>query len=328
MTDVHAPGGPFPFLVRLVAWGNVTVVLAFLVENVLMFWLAQPSARSVLSGGGGYWAALAYAVAMVAAVALALRRASYRDDSARITGLVAYLARAAFMAVLLAGTADMVISAIRVEGLLPALVGEPLATQLGQPQWRGPNVHVPLVVLGFVAALFMRGLGFIWLALMVVAAQLLVVIGRFVFSYEQAFMADYVRLLYSALFLFASAYTLVEEGHVRVDVFYASMSLRGKAMVNAFGTLALGMPLCWTILIIGMATPASVINGPVLRYEQGQQGFGMMTKYFLAAFLAVFAVTMLMQFAAYLLKAAADWRGDPDPGAEARLAAQAAAAGH
>jgi hypothetical protein len=80
-----------------------------------------------------------------------------------------------------------------------------------------------------------------------------------------------------------------------------------------FGSLVLGMPLCWLILIIGTASAASVINGPILRFEQGQQGFGMFTKYFLAAFLLVFAVTMLLQFAAYVLKSAADWRNEPDP---------------
>jgi TRAP-type mannitol/chloroaromatic compound transport system permease small subunit len=276
----------------------------------------------VLSGGSGYIAAAGYLVAIVAAVLLALRAAPYREDSARITGLVTYLVRAAFLAVLIAGTADAVISAVRVEGMLPGIVGEPMATQLGQPAWRGRYVHMPLIALSFFIALFFRGLGFIWLALLVVVAQLLIVIGRFVFSYEQAFMADYIRMLYSALFLFASAYTLVEEGHVRVDVFYASMSVRAQALVNGFGSLALGMPLCWLILVIGTASSASVINGPILRFEQGQQGFGMFTKYFLAAFLLVFAVTMLLQFAAYFLKAAADWRGEPDPQNPGRVAAQ------
>ncbi len=314
--------GPLAFLLRLVAWGTVTGLAAFLIENHLMFWMGQGSARSVLAGGSGYLAAAAYVAAAVAAVALALRPAPFRADSARISGFVAYLVRAAFLAVLIAGSVDAVISALRVEGLLPGLVGDHMATSLGQAVWRGTYVHLPLVALSFVMALFMRGLGFIWLALMVVLAQLLVVLGRFVFSYEQAFMADYVRMLYSALFLFASAYTLVEEGHVRVDVFYAAMSVRAQALVNAFGTLALGMPLCWVALILGTQTAASVINGPILRFEQGQQGFGMFTKYFLAAFLLVFAVTMLLQFASYLLKAAADWRGEPDPANPGRLAAQ------
>ena len=61
-----------------------------------------------------------------------------------------------------------------------------------------------------------------------VAAELLIVISRFIFSYEQAFMADLVRFWYGALFLFASAYTLLEEGHVRVDVLYAAFKDRNN----------------------------------------------------------------------------------------------------
>ena len=48
-------------------------------------------------------------------------------------------------------------------------------------------------------------------------------------------MADLVRYWYAALFLFASAYTLYEEGHVRVDVIYAGLSDKVKAYVNAWG---------------------------------------------------------------------------------------------
>ena len=76
----------------------------------------------------------------------------------------------------------------------------------------GPWVHVPLIVVGFVLALFTRTLGFPWLALLIVAAELLIVISRFVFSYEQALMGDLVRYWYAALFLFASAYTLLRRG--------------------------------------------------------------------------------------------------------------------
>ena len=101
---------------------------------------------------------------------------------------------------------------------------------------------------------------FIWLALLVVFAQFQIVIWRFVFSYEQAFMGDLVRFWYAALFLFASAYTLVEEGHVRVDVFYARFSARGKAWANLLGSLLLGAPLCWVIISLGMWSKAAVIN--------------------------------------------------------------------
>ena len=64
-----------------------------------------------------------------------------------------------------------------------------------------------------------------------------IVISRFIFSYEQSFMGDLVRYWYAALFLFASAYTLYEDGHVRVDVFYASMKNKTKSFINAFGSI-------------------------------------------------------------------------------------------
>jgi len=314
MTKDHAEraGGTGPLLLRLFAWGSVAVTLAFLFETWAMHWQGQPSLRA-----GGVWAAAGYGVALAVAVALAWRgqRGPLRADSLRIAAIAGYIARAAFWTVLLIGLVDAAISMARIEGWLPALVGPEMATQLGQPRWRGPNVHMPLVLVGLVLGFVTRGVSFIWLSLLVVVMQLMIVIGRFIFSYEQAFLSDLVRMWYAALFLFASAYTLAEEGHVRVDIFFAAMSRRGKALVNGLGALVLGMPMMWTILILGMQTPASAITGPFLRFEQGQQTFGMMTKYWMAVFLGIFAVTMMIQFASYLLKAGADWRGEPDPNA-------------
>ena len=306
--------GPVPFLLRLFAWGTVTVAFAFLVENWLVHWQDQPGARGFLTSGEGILAAAAYLLAAAAAVGLAALGSNglLRDDSERISALVGYVVRAAFIAVLLIGIVDTVITFLRVEGLLSLLVGDAMADNLRQAAWRGANIHMPLVALSFGLALFIRGLGFIWLALLVVAAQLALVIGRFVFSYEQPFMSDLVRLWYAALFLFASAYTLAEEGHVRVDVFYSAMSVKARALVNGIGSVVLGMSVCWVILIFGTATRNSTLIGPFLRFEQGPQTFALATKYLLAVALGVFAVTMLMQFASFMLKAAADWRGEPD----------------
>ena len=107
----------------------------------------------------------------------------------------------------------MAISFLRVEGFLADVVGAEFATQLGRSMYRGPNIHIPLLIAGFIIALYSRGLGFTWLALMIVVAELVIVITRFVFSYEQAFMGDLMRFWYAALFLFASAYTLLADGH-------------------------------------------------------------------------------------------------------------------
>ncbi|MEM7198451.1 MAG: permease, partial [Pseudomonadota bacterium] len=95
-----------------------------------------------------------------------------------------------------------------------------------------------------------------------------------------------------------------------VDIVYAGMKDRTKGIVNALGSLFMGIPLCWSILIVGMSQKTSIINSPVLNFETTQSGFGLYLKYMMAAFLAVFAKSMMIQFTSYLMAAVADMRGE------------------
>lgn len=308
-------------LIRLFSWMMLAVLAAFLINNYLNFWQGFPGAGAAFGAQahGGALPALAwlqvgiYVLGVVLAALYVTRSKDVplRADSKRISDFNAFIIRAAFWAVLIVGLADMVIAFLRVEGLLEQYFGHELASDLGRSQFRGPYVHMPLIAVSIVLAAFTRTLGFPWLALLVVVAELLIVVGRFIFSYEQAFMADLVRFWYAALFLFASAYTLLEEGHVRVDVFYSGFSSKLKGYVNALGSIFLGMAFCWTILVIGMAGRNNIINSPLLSYEVTQSGFGLFVKYLMAGFLAVFAATMLIQFVSYLLDAVADIREEP-----------------
>ena len=303
-------------LCRVFAWSMIGVLFAFLLNNYLNYWQGWPSASS-LFGGPVTTLGLIQAALYVLAIALAIghvlrsRTVLLRPDSETIYSMTAYIVRAAFWAVLLIGIADAIVSFLRVEGMLPALFGDKLAIDLGRSSFRGTFLHFPMIVAGIVIAKFHRGLGFPWLALLVVAAEMLIVISRFIFSYEQAFMADLVRFWYGALFLFASAYTLLEEGHVRVDVLYAGFKDRTKGIVNATCCVLLGMSLCWTIIIYGMGSQSAIINSPLLSFEVTQTGFGMYVKYWMAGFLAVYAITMLLQFSGYFLESIADFVGEP-----------------
>ena len=309
---------PVNVMARGFAWCGLAVMVIFLLNNYLTNWRDWPGPL-LLDGSAGDQTALAWfqlvlyglGIATVIGYVAATRARPLRPDSNAMYAVTAYLIRASFWAVLLIGLADMVVSFLRVEGLLPALFGPDLATDLGRSQFRGVYVHFPMAALGLVIAALNRGLGFHWLALLVVAAELLIVLTRFIFSYEQAFMADLVRFWYAALFLFASAYTLLEEGHVRVDVLYASFSSRTKGIVNALGSILLGMALCWVIIGFGMGGKSTVINSALLRFEVTQTGFGMYVKYWMAGFLGIFAVSMLIQFSGYFLEAVADFRGEP-----------------
>ena len=208
---------------------------------------------------------------------------------------------AAFWAVMLVGIADAAISFVRIENMLPAIVGDELALSLGKPSFRGVYVHIPLIFCGILIALVRRCIDFIWLAALIVFAELAIVITRFIFSYEQAFMGDLVRFWYAALFLFASAYTLIHDGHVRVDVLYAGFSKKIQAKVNIWGCILLGSPLCWIVLTRGLWNDTSPFNLAILNFEVTQQGFGMYVKYIMSGFLVVFAISMLFQFSSFLV---------------------------
>ena len=301
---------------RFIGWTIVGTLFAYLINVYLNFWREWPGAGAAFGPDATATAwvqALIYLLAVVgpAVFVLKTKSRSLRQDDLAISAIAAYIARFAFWVVFLVGIADALISFLRVEELLEFFVGADITTQLGRSQFRAPYVHFPLIILSLILAAVTRTLGFTWLALLVVGAELQIVISRFVFSYEQAFMGDMVRFWYGGLFLFSSAYTLVEEGHVRVDVLYSGFTERTKGIVNAVGALFLGLPLCWVILVVGMGQSTAIITAPILRLEVSQSGFGMYVKYLLAGYLLVFAVTMTLQFAAYLLEAVADYRGDP-----------------
>jgi TRAP-type mannitol/chloroaromatic compound transport system permease small subunit len=319
------------FLIRTFAVSIVAIMVLFLLNNYLNVWRQWPGLPSFFSHHGwfglealrtplvdeqvtkGWLQLLSYlgAVALAGLYVFWTDKRPLRADAALLSRFAAYIIRAAFWIVLIIGFVDILISYLRVENLLSPLVGEDLTHALGRPQFRGMYVHFPLILLSFVIAFFNRSLGFTWLAFLVVLAEFQIVISRFVFSYEQPFMGDLVRFWYAALFLFASAYTLVHDGHVRVDVLYSRFNKRSKAWTNAVGTLLLGLPLGWVILATGMWDRMSSINSPLYSFEVSQSGYGLYVKYLMVGFLAVYAVSMIIQFSSYLLDSIADLRQEP-----------------
>jgi TRAP-type mannitol/chloroaromatic compound transport system permease small subunit len=313
--EIPRHGRPAP-VVRMFGWSMLTILAAFLVNNVLVVWFGYPGLRGFgTDAAGGAWVhAALYAVAIVGAIALVMasQSRSLRWDAHLIHSFNVYLIRALFWSVFLVGVVDASIAFLRSEQLIGPLLGDAAADLVMRASWVGPWVHVPLIVIGFVLALFTRTLGFVWLALLIVIAELMIVLSRFVFSYEQALMGDLVRYWYAALFLFASAYTLFDEGHVRVDVVYSGLGRTTRGAVNAVGTILLGLTTAWVIVAIAFNGKQSIVNAPVANFEISQAGpFGMYVKYQMAAFIGLFGITMLIQFVSYLFDAVADKRNEP-----------------
>jgi len=311
-----------PILIRIFSYSILAITFVFLVNNILTVWFDWPGIKQLFAQYGlfgfkklnrplegstltfAFIQLFFYLVSLFAVVFYVLKsiKQSLESDAKILTNFTAYIIRSSFWAVLIVGIADAIVSFMVVEKLTGPILGEYLRVKLVVPNFRITYVHFPLILISFVIGYFTRTVGFIWLAILVVASEFAIVLSRFIFEYEQAFQGDLVRFWYSALYLFASAYALMHEGHVRVDVLYTGFSERKKAWTNSMGSLVLGIPLCLIVIFLGMGGKASIINGPVISFEITQQGSnGLYLLYLMAVYLAVFAVSMLIQFTSYFM---------------------------
>jgi len=311
-----------PILIRIFSYSILATTFVFLFNNILTVWFDWPGVKNLFSHYGlfgfkklskplsdsvlnfAFLQLFFYLISILLAIFYVKRsiKQTLTADSKILDKFTAYIIRSSFWAVLIVGLADLLISFLVVEKLVEPLFGEYLKIKLVVPAFRITFVHFPLILISFIVGYFTKSVGFIWLAVLVVGSEFFIVLSRFIFEYEQAFQGDLVRFWYSALYLFASAYALIHEGHVRVDVLYTGFSERKKAWTNSIGSLILGIPLCLIVLFLGMGGKASIINGPVISFEITQQGSnGLYLLYLMAIYLAVFAVSMLIQFTSYFM---------------------------
>ena len=278
--------------IRVFSYSILATTFVFLINNVLTVWFDWPGVKNLFSHYGlfgfkklskplsdsvlnfAFLQLFFYLISIFLAIFYVNRsiKQTLTADSEILNKITAYIIRSSFWAVLIVGIADLIISFMVVEKLVEPLFGEYFKIKLAIPAFRITFIHFPLILISFVVGYFTRSVGFIWLAVLVVASEFFIVLSRFIFEYEQAFQGDLVRFWYSALYLFASAYALIHEGHVRVDVLYTGFSERKKAWTNSIGSLILGIPLCLIVLFLGMGGKASIINGPVISFEITQQG--------------------------------------------------------
>ena len=297
-------------IIRTLSYSVIAFIFSYLINNILTVWYNWPGVSKLFTELTSREKSLSFfqliiyfiSIILVFLYILKTKKQKLDKDSKILSSISAYLIRSAFWAVFLLGIVDLLISFLAVEKFLEVIFNENIKFKLIAPSFRITYIHLPIILSSFVIGYFTRTTGFIWLAVLVVFSEFSIVLSRFIFSYEQAFQGDLVRFWYAALFLFASAYALIHEGHVRVDVLYSKFPRKRKAWTNSLGSILLGVPLCLIVIFLGMNGKASIINSPILSFEVTQQGSnGLYLKYLMAGYLGIFAVSMLVQFISYFM---------------------------
>ena len=130
-----------------------------------------------------------------------------------------------------------------------------------------------------------------WLTLAMVLIQSLIVALRYGFDGGSLALQDTVTYLHGAAFMLGLAYALQAGAHVRVDVFYRTMSARGKAWVDAVGCLVFLLPICAFIAVGSWHFAAN--SWTVLESSASADGLGGV--YLLKSLIPLAAATLALQ---------------------------------
>ena len=87
-----------------------------------------------------------------------------------------------------------------------------------------------------------------WLCLALVLLMTYDVVMRYVFTAPTMWAYESSLMLGATIYALGWSYVLRHHGHIRVDVIYTNLSLRGKSIINVVGTLLFFFPL--TIALI------------------------------------------------------------------------------
>ena len=137
-----------------------------------------------------------------------------------------------------------------------------------------------------------------WLTVVMVFNVFIVVVLRYTFSIGWIWMQELYVWTHAVVFLLGAGYTLLHEGHVRIDLIYRDASVRYKAMVNIFGCLFLAAPLL--ILLFDRSLP--LISRSWVNFEKSAEAGGMEGVFLLKTVIAVFSVLFVLQFLSMLLR--------------------------
>ena len=92
-----------------------------------------------------------------------------------------------------------------------------------------------------------------WMTLLMVLITMYDVIMRYIFKAGSIWIQEAEWHLFAANFMLAASWTLLRNGHVRVDLFYVKFSAKTKAWVDLIGSIFFLLPFC--VLVVYSSIP-------------------------------------------------------------------------
>ena len=90
-----------------------------------------------------------------------------------------------------------------------------------------------------------------WLLLVMLLLTVILVVQRYIVGTGSIALQELITHCYGANFLLGLSYTLSQNKHVRVDIFYQRFPTHTQDWINALGCLTLLLPFCFFVSFTG-----------------------------------------------------------------------------
>lgn len=158
-----------------------------------------------------------------------------------------------------------------------------------------PLAHATAPIVKGLSAIFQRIVmaGFAIAAgsgLLIALTQLATLITRNFFGVNFIWLQESATYFFGAMFLLAAGAVLLQDGHVRVDVFYSRFNAKQKAVVDLAGLYLFILPVCGLVLIA--AGPYVAQSWATL--ERSSEESGIHAVYLLKSLIPTFGALLAM----------------------------------
>jgi TRAP-type mannitol/chloroaromatic compound transport system permease small subunit len=87
-----------------------------------------------------------------------------------------------------------------------------------------------------------------WVSLLLVLVVFVDVFMRYLFRTSFVFVQEMEWHLFAFIFLIGAGDTLLHDGHVRVDIIYQRLGVKGRAWINLLGVIFFLIPGCYLVI--------------------------------------------------------------------------------
>ena len=137
-----------------------------------------------------------------------------------------------------------------------------------------------------------------YLAIPLILITFFVAFMRYALDFGSIAIQEITIYLHALIFTVGASYTLKNNMHVRIDIFYNKFSNDLKKNINLFGTIFFLLPSCILIFI----TSFNYVISSIMLLESSKEAGGLPILYILKSYILLMVFTLFLQAISEIIK--------------------------